>query len=656
MFLVFFIFIVNIVMYFQLLVTFEAKRYGTLFYYSAKFPYLCTLKQKNYSMNRIIYTASATTLLAMTLLTSCKEKTTYNLADYGIVPGKEINVSPLIASALEEIAPKATGKETLTLQLPKGEYHFYPTGASEREYFISNHDQDNPKLVGIPLEGLKNIILDGQGSEFIFHGRMLPISLLNSENCTLKNFSIDFDNPHIAQVEVLENDSVGGTITYKVAPWVQYEIKDNALVAKGEGWELQQHIGIAFEKESKRLVYTTSDIRVGTKDVEEVAPRTFKAPWKNSKLIPGTVVVFRSWERPTPGIFVSYDKNTTLENINVHYAEGMGLLAQMSENITLDHFSVCLRGENDPRYFTTQADATHFSGCKGKIVSVDGLYEGMMDDAINVHGTYLKVAKRIDDKTLLASYMHGQAYGFEWGFKGDSVQFINSTTMEAFDERNCIASIKAADKPSAHGAKQFEISFENEVPADINENGTFGIENLEWTPEVYFANNTIRNNRARGSLFSTPKKTLIENNVFDHTSGTAILLCGDCNGWFETGACHDVTIRKNKFINALTNMFQFTNGVISIYPEIPDLEAQKKYFHSGITIEDNEFDTFDEPILYAKSVDGLVFRNNIIRQNNNYPAFHWNNHRFLFEHVTHYNIENNRFDTGFDEKKDIVVK
>ena len=179
---------------------------------------------------------------------------------------------------------------------------------------------------------------------------------------------------------------------------------------------------------------------------------------------------------------------------------------------------------------------------------------------------------------------------------------------------------------------------------------------MEWTPEVYFANNTIRNNRARGSLFSTPKKTLIENNVFDHTSGTAILLCGDCNGWFETGACHDVTIRKNKFINALTNMFQFTNGVISIYPEIPDLEAQKKYFHSGITIEDNEFDTFDEPILYAKSVDGLVFRNNIIRQNNSYPAFHWNNHRFLFEHVTHYTIENNRFDTGFDEKKDIVVK
>ena len=161
------------------------------------------------------------------------------------------------------------------------------------------------------------------------------------------------------------------------------------------------------------------------------------------------------------------------------------------------------------------------------------------------------------------------------------------------------------------------------------------------------------NNRSLGSLFSTPKKTVVEKNVFDHTSGTAILLCGDCNGWFETGACHDVQIRNNKFINALTNQFQFTNAVISIYPEIPDLKSQKRYFHSGIVIEDNEFETFDMPILYAKSVDGLVFRNNVIRQNHDYPAFHWNNHRFFFQRVVNVEIKDNRFDGGFDEEKDI---
>ena len=586
---------------------------------------------------------SVLTLLFIALFTACKGGA-YDLSGYGLKPDTGENASPLIAKALQEIAAEVNF-DTVRILLPKGRYDFYPEGASKREYFISNHDQDNPKLVGLAFENMKNVIFDGQGSELVFHGRMLPVSLVGSENCTLKNFSIDFANPHISQVKVLENDTVGGLITYEVAPWVEYEIRDSNFVAKGEGWEHVPAWGIAFEGDTKRLVYTTSDISVGSKHVAEIASRKILAPWKNKKLIPGTVVVLR--------VFMYHDTNTTLENIQVHYAEGMGLLAQMSENITLDKFSVCLRGKDDPRYFTTQADATHFSGCKGLIRSVGGLYEGMMDDAINVHGTYLKVQKRIDDKTLVGEYMHGQSYGFEWGRPGDAVQFIESKTMEVLGEQNKVAAIETADKPDGHGVKQFRITFEKPVDPAISEVGTYGIENQEWTPEVYFADNVIRNNRARGSLFSTPKKTVVEKNVFDHTSGTAILLCGDCNGWFETGACHDVQIRNNKFINALTNQFQFTNAVISIYPEIPDLKSQKRYFHSGIVIEDNEFETFDMPILYAKSVDGLVFRNNVIRQNHDYPAFHWNNHRFFFQRVVNVEIKDNRFDGGFDEEKDI---
>lgn len=157
-----------------------------------------------------------------------------------------------------------------------------------------------------------------------------------------------------------------------------------------------------------------------------------------------------------------------------------------------------------------------------------------------------------------------------------------------------------------------------------------------------FSGNLIRNNRARGALFSTPRETIVENNTFDHTSGTAILLCGDCNGWFETGACRNVQIRNNHFINALTSMYQFTNAVISIYPEIPELEKQQAYFHGGkeggIVIENNVFDTFDAPILYVKSVDGLVFRNNTIKTNTEYPPFHFNRNRFWLEKVNRVSI------------------
>lgn len=585
-------------------------------------------------------------VLSLSLVLSCttlSAQKVYEISAFGLKANSSKNASPVLQKALAKIKAEYKEGEKVILRFPEGRYEFHEKGAAVREYYISNHDQTNPKKVGIALEDMKNLTLDGQGSEFVFHGRMLPVSLLRSENCLLKNFSIDFENPHIAQVKIVENDPQDG-IVFEPAPWVDYRIaKDSIFEAYGEGWTMRHSWGIAFDGDTKHLVYNTSDIGCPTKGASEVAPRRIHAPgWKDARLVPGTVVAMRGWGRPTPGIFLSHDVNTTIENVKVHYAEGMGLLAQLCENITLEKFSVCLKGDADPRYFTTQADATHFSGCKGKIVSCNGLYEGMMDDAINVHGTYLKVVKRVDDRTLVGRYMHGQSWGFEWGCPGDEVQFIRSNTMELVGKQNKIISIRPYDKEQTEGAREFLITFQEPVDQVINEQSGFGIENLTWTPEVLFSGNVIRNNRARGSLFSTPRKTIVENNLFDHTSGAAILLCGDCNGWFETGACRHVIIRKNRFVNALTNLFQFTNAVISIYPEIPDLKGQQQYFHGGpeggIVIEDNEFETFDAPILYAKSVDGLVFRNNTIKLNTEYKPFHPNRNRFWLERVTNVTI------------------
>lgn len=583
-------------------------------------------------------------LLVMPALANAQTLRVYDMKDYGLKANSSKNASVVFQKVLKKIRAEYQDGDSVIIRFQKGTYNFYEKGAAEREYYISNHDQDNPKKVGMPLEELKSLTLDGGGASFVFHGRMLPVSLLHSSNCSLKDFSIDFKNPHIAQVEIVRNDPKLG-ITFKPASWINYRVsKDSIFEAYGDGWTVRHSWGIPFEKETRRIVYNAGDRGCNTKGSFITDDGYVQAPfWKDETLTSGTVFVMRGWGRPTPGIFLSHNVNTTLTNIKVHYAEGMGLLAQLCENISLDKFNVCLKGNDDARYFTTQADATHFSGCKGKIISVNGLYEGMMDDAINVHGTYLKVIKKLDNQILIARYMHDQSWGFDWGFPGDEVQFIASKTMELIGGKNQIKLIKPVDKASVSGAREFEITFEEPLPDGVDENIDCGIENLTWTPEVYFAGNIIRNNRARGSLFSTPKKTVVENNLFDHTSGTAILLCGDCNGWFETGACREVIIRNNKFVNALTSMFQFTNAVISIYPEIPDLDHQVHYFHGGkkgaIQIVDNEFDIFDAPVLYAKSVDGLVFRNNIIRTNTEFKPFHWNKSRFLLERVTNVEID-----------------
>lgn len=565
-------------------------------------------------------------------------------AEYGIKPDRKENVSGKIQRALTDIKERHAG-EAVTLRFAPGKYNFHPKGSHQREYYISNHDQDNPKSVGIAIEDWDSVTVSATGAEFVFHGRMLPVAVIGSTGCRLEGFSIDFANPHITQVEVTGNDSTEG-ITFRTAPWVKASVdKKNRFVAQGEDWQLSPNTGIAFDKTTRHLLYRTSDLWCPLDSVIALKDKgSYRAPkWTDNRLTPGTIVALRGWERPAPGIFLSEDTDITMKNVKVHYAEGMGLLAQLCNNVTLERFRVCLRGDDDPRYFTTQADATHFSGCKGLISSTGGLYEGMMDDAINVHGTYLKVIGRTADNTLRARYMHGQSYGFKWGEPGDTVSIVRSRTMEAMYDTLVIASISPADKPQVAGCKEFDIKFTTDVPTEVNGDGAYGLENLTWSPQVFFADNTIRNNRARGSLFSTPRHTVVTRNLFDHTSGTAILLCGDCMGWFETGACHDVTISGNRFVNSLTNMFQFTEAIISIYPEIHNIAAQQRYFHSGIRIEFNEFESFDAPLLFAKSVDGLIFRNNLIRHTSDYKPFHNNRFNFKFRRVVNATVEGNDF-------------
>ena len=570
----------------------------------------------------------------------------FKMADYGIVPGNRADhrLASRLDSVLQVLKAQTKSTDRVVLQFAEGRYDFHAADAPAHEIYVSNHDQNQPKHIGLFINKWDNVTIDGGGAEFICHGRMLPLAVMNAANTQIKNLHIDFENPHIIQVQVVKNSPEEG-ITFEAAPWVKCRISAKGnFEAYGEGWSEQPFVGIAFERDTRHMVYRTSDIEINTSGVKSLGGSHFLAPhWKDSRLIPGTVVAMRTYFRPCPGIFLANNHNTDVYNVKVHYAEGMGLIAQRCNNIRLNKFGVCLRGDNDLRYFTTQADATHFSQCKGKIVSNNGLYEGMMDDAINIHGIYLKVRERIDNHTLRCAYEHEQAWGFEWGDAGDVVSFVRAASMDDLGVTNEIASIRPADGADVKGCKEFVISFKNPLPAEISEKEGYGLENLTWTPEVEFRRNVVRNNRARGALFSSPRRTVCTDNLFDHTSGTAILLCGDCNGWYESGAVRNLIIRRNTFINALTNMFQFTNAVISIYPEIPKLEAQRTYFHGGkpgaIRIEDNDFVTFDTPLLYAKSVNGLVFRKNRVRKSTDYQPFHWNQKAILLEHCQNAEVE-----------------
>lgn len=576
----------------------------------------------------------------------------FDMASFGIVPNGK-NLSAKMEKAIAKIKKEAK-EDSIVIQFQKGRYDFYPEKAPLKHYYISNHaeyygsekPQDNPLRVGIALEDFQSLRFEGNGAQFVFHDCMLPISLVRSKNCTLSNLSIDFYKPSIPHIRIIKNEGDQG-ITFEVFSETDFRVtSDSIFETYGLGrWGIRPFYATVLDGESKRIAYNVGDVSFPNKSMCRVADRTIHAPrWNDERLKPGHVLLLRTWDRPAPGIFLFESSNTKLENITIHYTEGMGVLAQLCQNVSLDGIKVCFENKDSSRYITTLVDATHFSHCRGQIVSKNGFYENMGDDAINVHGIYLKVEKVVDQHTVVGRFMYEQTWGFDWGFPGDEIQFLSSETSDVLGKTNRIAGIRPMNnEEKVTGAYEFAITFEDSIDSKVAEGVPCCMENLTWTPEVYFTGNTICNNRARGSLFTTPRKVVVENNVYDHVSGSAILLSGDCSYWYESGACRDVLIRKNRFINVLSTLYMEANAVISIAPVITNLSNQQGYYHGGkpdaIRIIENEFDVFDTPILYVKSTDGILFKDNVIRTNSEYPPFHWNHSRFFLERVGKCNLK-----------------
>lgn len=549
-----------------------------------------------------------------------------NASQFGMVPGVRKDQGPALRAAVSALRRQGGG----VLNIPRGIYHFYPEGALNMSFHISNHDQPLIHPVCVPLADLRNVRVEGNGSLFLFHGKVVPLLVMDSENVSINRLSVDYERSWCTEARVVKTDDrfTEVEIDKKAYP---YEIRNNRFVFQGKGWEEGMGSCMAFEKGTGHIIANTSDIGWNG-HVEPLGGSRLRLSWnlRQKGIKPGDTLVLRNYNRPHPGCVVYRARKTSLNDVSLHQSSGMALLVQRSEDFHMKGGGVMVR-KGTGRVHTAGADATHFSNTRGGIVVEKALFEGMMDDAINVHSTCLGVMEVVDRHTLKCKYMHRQAVGVEVFLPGEKIRFINGPTLEP----GGTATVKTAVKKNS---AEMVITVEEPLPSSVRAGDA--VENADFYPSVVFRNNIVRNNRARGSLFTTPERVLVEGNLFDHSSGSAILLAGDAQGWYESGACHEVVIRKNTFINNLTSRYQFTNAIISIYPEVKQLDRQRDYYHRNVLIENNVFKTFDVPLLFAISTDNLKFINNKVIYNDEFKG--WGQKPFQFRRCANILIKDNK--------------
>jgi hypothetical protein len=116
----------------------------------------------------------------------------------------------------------------------------------------------------------------------------------------------------------------------------------------------------------------------------------------------------------------------------------------------------------------------------------------------------------------------------------------------------------------------------------------------------------------------------------------------DLNYWYLSAPVNDVLITKNIFKSpCMTSMYQYTEAVISIYPQMSRRDAKLPPYNKNIVITDNEFHLFDYPILYALSVDGIEFSNNRLVRSYDFEPFHARKDGLTFEYCRNISIKGN---------------
>lgn len=553
-------------------------------------------------------------------------------------------------------------RSEVELRFEKGEYHFYPDKGSEKYSYISNHC-DLMVVSAFPIENFKGVTIDGQGSTFIFHGIIIPFLIENSSDVTVKNLSIDWDQTFHSECKVINNNEVDRTFDIEVKG--AYDIRDGQLNFIKPYYEYNLGQTILYDPERRAILFDTesytnltaskkAEVSRGVDQIKykyDVDPRAliYKKIGKESKLIckeikPGVVRIFnhtkkippvgsiltakgeQGLNRVAPAFRLSNVDTFNGNSVDIHHAGGMGIIAENSADITLDNFNIT---PSKDRMVSTTADATHFVGCRGKIVLKNSTFENQLDDGLNVHGAYQKVVDILGSNRIGVRMGHDQQKGFTIGVEGDTLGFVRLSRSFFAYEQAVISSVEFVN-----GRYQI-ITLDRKVPESVKCGDL--IENITAYPELLVQNCKIQNNRARGLLLSTPKKIVIRDNFFS-TEMDAILIPVESGHWFESGNASDLTIDNNIFQDCVHS--GQNRGVIRFATD----DDNENIAFRNITISNNIFNHFDNWILEATNVDGLKFINNTITNSGSFPMLFPNNPAVTVKYSKNVLFKSNRYE------------
>lgn len=472
-------------------------------------------------------------------------------------------------------------------------YMLYITNTVGDDEFSKN---ETPHLNAVPFYfgSIDDITLDGGDSVFVIDGKVTNVAMENCKNITLKNIEIRHAHPDMHELRVVRKGLF--SIDFEIDRDTQYEFINGKayLYAKDYRYAIDNKANCSWwigliRKATPNKIKRVNHPLFSALKIKELGNRKIRVTYPNTfRFKADDRYYLFDVRRQFAGIFVNKCENVKLENIKQRFNYSLALVAQDSENITVDSVEFAPE-KNSARQMASVADFIQICMCRGDVSIKNSYFDGAGDDSLNVHGVHFKITD-ISDNQLTVRFMHPQSHGYNPLRIGDTIAYINTDTL--LEEATAVI-----EKSELVNEYDIRLTVSN---TDMARLGNV-IENITACPNLDFENNTMTRIITRGLLITTRGRVNVKNNHFVSTTMSGILLSDDAKSWYESGMCKNVTIENN--------LFDYCGQTPILIK--PENKVYAGAVHKNIKLIGNTFKKYKGYSISAKDTDGIILKDNL---------------------------------------------
>lgn len=368
----------------------------------------------------------------------------------------------------------------------------------------------------IDLADCQDVVIEGEETQFELRGLVQPFSAFHSHGIVLKGLTIDYQRPPytVGTIAAISGED------YEIEVG-EFPVPEGApVVAVHEHDPKAEHLtGICL--------YYNSAVRKLDGD------RILMSHPKAGLLRVGNTVFLRHIYSFAPGLQFYGCREVLVEDVTLHAHAGMGIIGHLCHDLHVSRFAIRPSGH---RVLSINVDGTHFISCTGTVTVEDSYFEGMGDDATNIHSFYLDVLARTGASSVRVRLeVSAQDFQPERPEPGDRIEFVHRATLAPFAEGE-IANIET------HPDGSFEIVFREILPDPLAAGDL--LSDVSKLARFRFRRNTVKNIRGRAALIQT-RDAIVEDCHFEFCTGQGVHVDTALN-WRESAATRDVRILNNR--------------------------------------------------------------------------------------------------------------